>query len=61
MWLRFLRPFDWKPHPGATIAYKASLYNVTKRCAEAAIAAMAAEPTKDRPNAKTQKGGRRLA
>ncbi len=55
MWLRFLAPFDWKPHPGATIAYEPGLYNVTRTCAAAAIAAKTAEPTKDRPNAKTQK------
>ena len=61
MWLRFHKPFDWKPHGGVTIAYQAGLYNVTRQCAAAAIAAKVAEPTKDRPNAKTQKGGRRLA
>ncbi len=53
MWLRFHEPFDWR-QPGFTIAYKAGLYNVTRKCAAAAIAAKAAEPTKDRPNAKTQ-------
>ncbi len=53
MWLRFHEPFDWR-QPGFTIAYKAGLYNVTRKGAAAAIAAKAAEPTKDRPNAKTQ-------
>ncbi|MBP2570247.1 hypothetical protein J2767_001391 [Agrobacterium tumefaciens] len=60
MWLRFREPFDWR-HPGFTIAYPPGLYNVTRKCAAAAIAAKAAEPTKDRPNAKTQEGRRRLA
>ena len=60
MWLRFHEPFDWR-QPGFTIAYKAGLYNVTRKCAAAAIAAKAAESSKDRPNAKTQKGGRGLA
>lgn len=60
MWLRFHEPFDWR-QPGFTIAYPTGLYNVTRKCAAAAIAAKAAEPTKERPNAKTQEGGRRLA
>lgn len=59
MWLRFLAPFDWR-QPGFTIAYQPGLYNVTRKCAAAAIAAEAAETTKDRPDAETQKsrGGR---
>lgn len=53
MWIRFHAPFDWR-QLGFTIAYEPGLYNVTRACAEAAVAAKAAEPTKDRPNAKTQ-------
>ncbi|SDB14271.1 hypothetical protein SAMN03159422_00221 [Agrobacterium fabrum] len=60
MWLRFHKAFDWR-QPGFTIAYPVGLYNVTRQCAAAAIVAKAAEPTKDRPNAKTQEGGCRLA
>lgn len=60
MWLRFHKPYDWR-QPGFTVAYPVGLYNVTRKCAAAAIAAKAAEPTEDRPNAKTQEGGRRLA
>lgn len=53
MWIRFHAPFDWR-QPGFTIAYEPGLYNVTRSCADAAIAAKAGALTKDRPDAKTQ-------
>lgn len=60
MWLRFLKSYDWR-QPGFTVAYQPGIYNVTRACADAAIAAKAAETTKDRPNAKTQKSRSRIA
>lgn len=60
MWLRFEKPFDWR-QPGFTVAYQPGVFNVTRACASAAIAAKAATPTKDRPNATTQESGRRCA
>lgn len=60
MWLRFHEPFDWR-QPGFTIAYKAGLYNVTRKCAAAAIAAKAGALTKDRPDAKHRKTGEKPA
>lgn len=39
-WLRFTSDFDWSPRYGVTIAYlKGMELSVTRRCAEAAIAA----------------------
>lgn len=44
MKVRFLRHFDWRPHPRQVIAYRAGMVlTVTRRCAEQAIAAGAAE------------------
>ncbi len=38
-WVHFTNDFDWKPSQPVTIAYKAgSTKNVTRRCAERAIA-----------------------
>ncbi|MGZ2403878.1 hypothetical protein ACVIKO_001138 [Rhizobium ruizarguesonis] len=49
MWLRFSVDWDWKPRPQVTIAFKAGgVHNVTRACAEAAIAASKATPT-ERP------------
>jgi hypothetical protein len=60
MWLRFHKAFDWR-QPGFTVAYQPGLHNVTRACAALAVAAKAAEPTKDRPDATTQKRGSRGA
>jgi hypothetical protein len=60
MWLRFNKPFDWR-QPGFTVAYQPGISNVTRACADAAIAAKAAEPTKDRPDDTAQKSWRRRA
>lgn len=39
-WLRFTADMDWKPTPGTTIGYKAGMVlNVTRDCAEKAVAA----------------------
>lgn len=44
MRVRFTRHFDWRPHPRQVIAYRAGMVlPVTRRCAEKAIAAGAAE------------------
>jgi hypothetical protein len=49
MWMRFLSDYDWKPRPQVTISFKAGgVHNVTRACAEAAIAASKAAPT-ERP------------
>lgn len=50
-WVRFTADFDWKPTPRSVIAYKAGHeLSVTKRCADAAVAAGKAEavPTPSR-------------
>lgn len=46
-WLRFTGAFDWKPTPATTIGFlPGHEVNVTRRCAEAAIAAGKAEKMK---------------
>jgi hypothetical protein len=40
MWVRFTADFDWKPKPQATIAFRlGDEKNVTRDCAEKAVAA----------------------
>jgi hypothetical protein len=49
-WVRFTRDFCWHERPTATVAYKAGMeLCVTRRCAQEAIAAAAAEPMKRKP------------
>ncbi len=39
-WVRFSQPFDWKPKPSVTIAFRAGDEKlVTTPCAHAAVAA----------------------
>jgi hypothetical protein len=43
MWVRFVAPFDWKPKPSVTLAYRTGdVVNVVHDCAEAAFAVRAA-------------------
>lgn len=47
MWVRFTADFDWKPKPQVTLAYLAGQErNVTRGCAEKAVAAGKADPIK---------------
>lgn len=47
MWVRFTEDFDFKPKPAVTIAYKAGMVmNVTRACADKAIAIGSAEKAK---------------
>lgn len=38
MWIRFKAPWDWRL-PSSTVSYRAGDYNVTRECADKAIAA----------------------
>jgi len=39
MWVRFTERFAWRPNHGTTIVYPPKVYNVTRECAAAAMAA----------------------
>lgn len=43
MWVRFLKPFTFKPTSSTAIVYQPGVYNVRKICGEKAIAKGAAE------------------
>ena len=43
MWVRFLKPFTFKPTRATAVVYRPGVYNVRKACGEKAIAKGAAE------------------
>lgn len=59
MWVRFTDNFDWKPKSTVTVAYrKGNELNVTRECADKAIALGKAEilkrGVKDEPDGKNE-------